>query len=335
MPFVTSIFARRVVQAAGRAVDAPSMLRSVGLDPGAPLDVGQMIAAEAYYDLLERIVRTMDDGHTLPARVGPLMRPDDYGALGLAWKSAPTVRHSLERVERFCRLWTDVVSYEVADDEEGIVFLLHRAGERRLGLRVSNECTLASATSLVRQTAWQPFRPRAVYLQHAAPAITADHEKYFGCPVHFGAPVDGLAIAADDLVRPNRLGDDGLSRFLLQHLDQEVRAVASEESLEERLRRAISRSLSAGVPRVADVARGLAMSERTLHRRLTDDGLTFRAVVDATRREMAENLLQQSQYTLSEVGFLTGFSEQSSFQRAFKRWNGQTPKAYRASHGVH
>ena len=80
-----------------------------------------------------------------------------------------------------------------------------------------------------------------------------------------------------------------------------------------------------------DVARRLAMSERTLHRRLSERGLTFKSLVDSTRRHVAENLLRDSRYTATEVAFLTGFSEQSAFTRAFRRWAGQTPRSFRLS----
>ena len=329
MPFVTSIFARRVVQAAGSEVDGPALLRSLGLDPAASLDVGQMVDAEAYYDLLERIVRTMEHGYALPTRVGPLMRPDDYGALGLAWKSASTVRQSLERIERYCRLWTDTMAYELVDDDGGAMFHLHRYGERRLGLRVSNECTVASATSLIRQTASKAFRPRAVHLKHGPPAVTSAHEAYFGCPVHFGSDKDAVSISDEALAQPNHLADDGISQFLLSHLDAEIERVGTEDPIEDLVRRAVSRALSEGVPKRADVARRLAISERTLHRRLAERGLSFKEQVDATRRELAETMLRKSDYTLADVAFLTGFSEQSAFQRAFKRWTGRTPAAYR------
>lgn len=331
MPFVTSIFARRVVQAAGSEIDGPAFLRSLGLDPDASLDVAQMIDAEAYYDLLERIVRSMERGHELPTLVGPCMRPDDYGALGLAWKSAPTVRHSLERVERYCRLWTDTMAYELVDDDGGALFHLHRFGERRLGLRLSNECTVASAVSLIRQTASKGFRPRAVYLRHGPPRVTSAHEAYFGCPVHFGSDKDAVSISDEALAQPNHLGDDGMSQFLLSHLDAEIEKIGVEDPIEDLVRRAVSRALSEGVPKMADVARRLAISERTLHRRLAERGLKFKDQVDATRRELAETMLQKSDYTLADVAFLTGFSEQSAFQRAFKRWTGRTPAAYRKS----
>ena len=318
-----------MVQAAAEAVDGPAMLRSVGLEPDDPLDVTQMITDDAYYDLLERIAATMGNAFELPLRVSRLMRPDDYGALGLAWKSAPTVRSSLERVERYCRLWTDNLTYELRDREDGIDFVVHRPGERRLGMRLSNEATLASATSLIRQTSSPRFRPRTVWLKHSAPSSISAHLGFFGCPVRFASEQDALSISSEVLDRPNHLSDDGISRFLVAHLDAEIASVGTDVPLQALVEREISRSLSAGVPKMADVAGRLAMSERTLHRRLSEGGLSFKSLVDQTRRHVAVNLLRESSYPLTEVAFLAGFSEQSAFNRAFKRWTGLTPTAFR------
>ena len=333
MGYVTAVFARRMIQAAGGSVDGHALLRSVGLDPDEALDVTQMIEDDAYYDLLERIAATMDDAFELPLKVAPLMRPDDYGALGLAWKSAPTIRSSLERVERYCRLWTDNLTYEIRNRETGIDFVVHRSGQRRLGMRLSNEATIASATSLIRQTSSPRFRPLAVSLKHAAPSSTSAHERYFGCPVRFASDDDALSISQDALARSNRLADDGISRFLISHLEAEIESVGIDNPLEDLVRREVSRSLSEGVPGMVDVARRLAMSDRTLHRRLAEKNLTFKTLVDTTRRNVSENLLRTSRYTLTEVAFLTGFSEQSAFNRAFKRWTGRTPTAFREAAG--
>jgi AraC-like DNA-binding protein len=322
-----------MIQAAGESVDGQALLRSVGLEPDEALDVTQMIADDAYYDLLEHIAAAMDDAFELPLKVAPLMRPDDYGALGLAWKSAPTVQGSLERVERFCRLWTDNLSYEIRNRPDGIDFVVHRSGQRRLGMRLSNEATLASATSLIRQTSSPHFRPLAVSLKHPAPRSTSAHERYFGCPVRYGCGDDALSISYDALARSNRLADDGISRFLISHLEAELESVGIDTPLEDLVSREVSRSLSDGVPRMVDVARRLAVSDRTLHRRLAERNLTFKTLVDSTRRDVAENLLRTSRYSLTEVAFLTGFSEQSAFNRAFKRWTGQTPTAFREAPG--
>ena len=86
-----------------------------------------------------------------------------------------------------------------------------------------------------------------------------------------------------------------------------------------------------GGPTKAVIARRLGMSERTLHRRLAEDGETFASITHRARREAAETLLADDRHTIAEVAFLTGFSDQSSFQRAFKGWTGETPRTFRGS----
>lgn len=332
MGAVTSLFVRKVVAAAcaGGALDGAALLRSVGIDPAAAPEPKTMIADTAYYDLLERVSGSIDVTD-LPLRTGASMRCDDYGALGLAFKSAPTLRGSYDRVARYARLWTTVVQYELRPNPRGTFFLLHRAGARRLGLRLSNEATLASAMAIGREVAPMPFNAVEVHVQHPAPADVMAHTRYFGCPVLFGADVDGLLLADEVLDRPNRLGDEGITRFLLGHLEAEIAKLGADRTIEEMTRDAIARSLSAGPPRMEDIARRLGMSVRSLHRRLGEDGLTFQALMESTRRELAEGLLRDDRYSLAEVAFLTGFSEQSSFSRAFKRWAGATPAAFRRS----
>ncbi|MEL6205174.1 MAG: helix-turn-helix domain-containing protein, partial [Pseudomonadota bacterium] len=147
--------------------------------------------------------------------------------------------------------------------------------------------------------------------------------------VRFGAELDALLISPEALAQPNKLGDEGITQFLLSHLDAELREIGSDRSLEAQAKDTIARALSEGLPRMADVARSLGMSARSFHRRLSDHGLSFQTLTDATRRELAEGLLRDDRYSLAEVAFLTGFSEQSSFTRAFKRWAGRTPASYR------
>lgn len=328
MGVITSLFARKVVASAGDEVDARALLASVGLDPDGPSDPKVMVPDTAYYDMLERMAG-QTDATVLPLRVGATMRCDEYGALGLAWKAAPTLMGSFARVERYARLWTSVVEYELREADRGTLFILHRSGVRRLGLRLSNEATLASAVSICRQVCPMPFAPLEVYVKHQAPKTLEHHEAYFGCPVRFGAELDALLISPEALAQPNKLGDEGITQFLLSHLDAELREIGSDRSLEAQAKDTIARALSEGLPRMADVARSLGMSARSFHRRLSDHGLSFQTLTDATRRELAEGLLRDDRYSLAEVAFLTGFSEQSSFTRAFKRWAGRTPASYR------
>lgn len=328
MGVITSLFARKMVAAAGDGIDQRAILQSVGLDPDGAWDPKVMLPDTVYYDMLERMAEAMDVTD-LPLRVGASMRCDEYGALGLAWKAAPTLRGSFSRVERYARIWTSIVAYELRPTDRGTLFVVHRSGVRRLGMRLSIEADLASAVSISRQVSPVPFAPSEVHIQHAPPRIRRHHEAYFDCPVHFDAAFDALLIAPDALEQPNRLGDEGITQFLLSHLDGELREVGDQATLESRAKDAIARALSGGQPKMAEIARGLGLSARSFQRRLAEDGLSFQALTETTRRELAEGLLRDDRYSLAEVAFLTGFAEQSSFTRAFKRWVGETPATFR------
>lgn len=329
MDAVTSLFVRKIVAAASGGADASALLQSVGLDPNAKADPTVMVSATAYYELLERIANDID-ATDLPLRTGASMCCDDYGALGLAFKAAPTLFGSYLRVARYARLWTSVVAYQLEPHGLNTWFVLHRSGARRLGLRLSNEATIASATAIGREVSLDSvFTPLEVHFTHPQPSVVSHHEAYFGCPVVFDSDRDAILISAESINRTNKLGDEGITQFLQQHLDQELAQLTKTKSLNERTKDTIARALSEGLPKMEDVARSLGMSVRSLHRRLADDGMTFRTLTEATRQELAEGLLRDERYSIAEVAFLTGFSEQSSFNRAFKRWAGDTPATFR------
>jgi two-component system LytT family response regulator len=111
-----------------------------------------------------------------------------------------------------------------------------------------------------------------------------------------------------------------------------IRARSAVETTSESLRRLLEQELCGGNPTLPHMATRLHMSARTLHRRLDEEGTAFRQVVDEVRRELAERHLRERVLPIGEIGFLLGFSESSAFHRAFKRWTGWRPLAYRDAH---
>ncbi|MEM8932305.1 MAG: AraC family transcriptional regulator ligand-binding domain-containing protein [Acidobacteriota bacterium] len=329
MSRITSLFVRKVLAQVHESLDGAALARSVGIELDAPTDPSSMVDAGEYYDLLERIAADDPEATTLPLRVGESMRCDEYGAFGLAWKSATDLRGSFERAERYARVLTNVATYTVETTDAGSFMHLHRDGERRLGLRLSNENTIAAILSISRQVSTRDVQPIGVYFKHPAPSSISGHEAYFGCPVHFATDRDALCFTPEALRVPNHLGDASISRFFDTHLDAELAKLDDATSLERRVQIRISRSLSEGVPTMSDVARHVGMSARTLQRRLSERGRSFQSLVDEARPQLAERLLRETDYSLAEVAFMTGFAEQSSFTRAFKRWAGRTPRSYR------
>jgi AraC-like DNA-binding protein len=326
---VTSLFVRKIIAQVHDSLDHRALLASVGVDPDAPVDPLQMVSDVDYYEFLERIAADDPDAIDLPLRTGASMRCDEYGALGLAWKSAPNLRGSYDRAERFARVLTSVTTYQVEESDEGAYMHLLREGDRRLGLRLSNEASIASVLAISREASTGTIQPLAVFFKHPSPGSTAAHERHFGCPVHFGADRDAFLLAKETLQTPNQLGDATIAKFFDSHLAEELTRLDDDDTLDARVRIEVSQTLSEGVPKISVIAQRLGMSGRTLQRRLADRGYSFQTLVDESRRQLSERLLRDTDYPLAEVAFLTGFSEQSAFNRAFKRWAGQTPRSFR------
>lgn len=326
---ITSLFVHKVIRQVDESVDKAALLRAVGIDPDAPVDPKVMVSADDYYAYLESIAAQDPHALDLPLRVGASMRLDEYGAMGLAWRSARDLRASWDRAARFAKVLTSTTTYEVQEVNLGAWLVLHREGARRLGMRLSNEASIASLLSMSQQVTEEDVRPLEVTLAHPAPETTELHERHFGCPVRFGAEHDAFLVDRATLQRPNRLHDPGISQFFVNHLANELEQLGEEESLEYRVRIDVGQALSDGIPTISDTARRLGMSSRTLQRRLSSTGHTYQQLIDEARRQLAEKLLRQTEYSVQEVAFLTGFSEQSAFTRAFKRWAGQTPRSFR------
>lgn len=326
---ITSLFAHKVAGIAEKSIDISAMLSGMGIDPDAPVDPSLMVNDSDYYRFLENIARAEQSGHTLPLRAGNSMRCDDYGVFGLAWKTASNLRASFTRSERYWRVLTSVSVYSVEPTDDGAFAHLHRDGVRNLGTRLSNEATLASMFTMSREVSIQPVKLNGVFFKHPGPEIETDHEAFFGCPVYFNTDRDALLIADESMQSRNKLADAGITQYFETQLEAEISQIGEEDALDKRVKNQVANALSEGVPNVSDIASALAMSGRSLQRKLSAQGFSYQELVDGARRELAERLLIQSKHSLSDIAFLTGFSEQSSFNRAFKRWAGQTPRSYR------
>ncbi|WP_108667933.1 AraC family transcriptional regulator ligand-binding domain-containing protein [Euzebya rosea] len=321
---------RRIVQV-GRGPERPEdLLASVGIHADAPVSswAGESVDAEAYYGLIERVAGAED--HALPFRYAEALQADDFGALGLAMKTAQTLGATLQRLMRYILVLSDTLEYALVDEPGGQRFELNGRPHHRRGAALANECALAAVVSMLRQAAGAHVRPDAVSFRHPRPPTVAPHQAFFGCDVAFDAAHDAIHLSAAVIAQQPRLADAGLSAYLLARLD-ELRARAADRSLVSQVRGAVADALPDGQPSKTWVARRLGMSERTLHRRLADEGASFQAIATQVRREAAEALLVTTDHPLADVAFLTGFADQSAFTRAFKRWTGLTPTAYRVA----
>lgn len=334
MGWISTVFVHKAVDAAVdlQCVDPgarAALFRLAGVDPSAPVDPGAMISDTRFFGLLERILDLGAHGRSVPIVMGASMRCDDYGAFGLAFKSAPDLFGSYARVERFGRIVTSIANFRVRRSEGSVFMEVIQARDRRRGLAMANELAVAAVMALSREVSRDGFAPVTVHLMSERPVPDGAYQDHFRCPIVFGADRDALEVSTATASQPNRLADDGISRFFETHLDRQLSRIDQTSELERHILDQIGDALSEGVPTLGDVAGRMGMSRRTLQRRLSADGLAYQDLVLRTRKTLCEQLLRRTDYPLAEIAFLTGFSDQSTFTRAFKRWQGQTPASYR------
>lgn len=177
----------------------------------------------------------------------------------------------------------------------------------------------------------EDFNPNWVSFRHGKPNNLAEYEKLFRCPMHFNASETAMSFDPEYVRLPlphvdpqlNRVRDDLCSPLLTQLGD------AVEPAWLSIARRTALESFRHGVPDIKIVAAATGLAEAQLNERLAERGLSFRGFIDDLRQAMAVGYMRNHGFTLVDVAYLLGFSEQGSFQRAFKRWIGKTPGDYR------
>lgn len=155
-------------------------------------------------------------------------------------------------------------------------------------------------------------------------------EAYFGCPVRVGAEVNRLTLQGGDLDRPFGSYNEELLAILTPALDRSLSERQSRLNLSDKVKWTLSRCLSRGRVDIRSVAGEFGLSDRTLQRRLTDEGTTFKRLLAEARREQALAYLADPALDIQEVAFLVGYEDSNSFHRAFRSWEGTTPANWRA-----
>jgi len=331
MAQITSLYVYKVVSQASPGVETRDLIRGLGLSEDGPIDPSQMVSSSDYYTFFEELVDRDPQGLSLPLKIGAAMRCDEYGAFGLAWKSAPNLRGSFARAERYGHVLGNAETYSLEDTAQGFFFNLEKAGDGLAGMQLSNEASMSAVVTISKEVCSANFIPTAIYFKHAPRGDVGEYESHFGCPVNFKSGRDAMLVSEESIEIANKLGDQSIAQFFDCHLEQQLSSLRGDVDLQQKVRLAVADLLSEGVPKLSRIASELAMGARTLQRRLSEQNYSYQTVVDMAQKDLAKRLLRETDYSLAEVAFLTGFSEQSGFTRAFKRWAGQTPRSYRLS----
>lgn len=195
------------------------------------------------------------------------------------------------------------------------------------------DVTCATLLELGRRATGHQIVPSRVEL--ARPNVPVDVlQAYFKCPIVYDAAADVVVLRSADLNRPFRGHNPELLNLLTPALASALQELQALGTIGEQVKIVLKRSLASGRPELAKVARDLGMSERTLQRRITEDGTTFRTLLIEARRELAHQLLAGADASLEEAAYMLGYQDVNAFHRAFKDWEGVSPGEWRELRGI-
>ena len=285
------------------------------------------VPAEHFFDLHERLDKALGPGFS--ARVGQQMKMEDYGVLGLSWKTCSKAGEIFERCERYFHLLSNTYVFRVNKDGGLSHIHLLRDAHRR-GVELSNEATFSATVVVLRLMTETDISPFEVSFKHRPPTALDSYTEAFKCPIKFNQLHNRITYQSADLEMRTAKADISINKFLLERVEEERKGIEiGALRIANDVEALIKDALPSGIPAIGEISSLMGMSTRTLSRRLSDKGITFRELIKNTQQNISKDLLQNSSDTISEIAFQTGFSEQSAFSRAFKKWTGKSPMDYR------
>ncbi|HEY1234757.1 MAG TPA: AraC family transcriptional regulator [Candidatus Binatia bacterium] len=308
--------------------DPDQLLHTVQLDPSVLSRTDKFIPCAMFARILEEAARITGD-YCFGLHLGERFNPKNIGALTYVVLNSPTVAVGDDQVARYLKLYNQAatVSRSIEGERAYLRYVLCDLGIE--SPRQENEYSLAIRINTIRMMVGSQWTPLEVQFAHQAPAQISEHQRIFGAPVLFGYPTNNLVVEREFLERQVPAADPRLYEIMQRYFQEIIDAMPEDTDALLSVRKAIAESMRDGDPNLTRVAKKMALSRRTLQRQMKEHATNFKSVMDNTRRHFAVSYLKDRRNSVAEIAFLLGYSEAAAFTRAFKRWTGLTPLAYR------
>lgn len=267
----------------------------------------------------------MTDDQQFGLRAGARAEPSDFYVLGHTWLASGTLRGALERLSRYVHVLSTAISKSEVVEEDGMIVYVESFPDPAIVInRTADEAGMVAFFKLceiIRRERVRPLKAELVF-----PADTArDYlDEFLGCPVSYGNEREKFYFSKEVFEEPlpGYIPDvlDSTSRIAEQYLESLDQSKVATE-----VRRLLVQMLPSGKADQDNVASRLYRSTSTLQRQLSAEGTSYRDILESTRRSLAEKYLREGDYTQAEIAYMVGFSDQSNFARAFRRWTGMSP----------
>ncbi|MGI9264942.1 MAG: AraC family transcriptional regulator [Gammaproteobacteria bacterium] len=325
-----STLAKALVQTIDeRGLDAADLVQRSGMDPEILERPGGRVRMSAMTKLWKLAVEETGDD-TLGLSAARRIQPASNHALGLAWLASSTLREALTRLVRFHRVLSTGMSMQLETKSDSLDLVLHPGEHGEMVAREAIEAFFSIVVIKCRMLMGSNFHPAAVYLMRPQPQREDPYVEALGVVPHFLADRNAISFYKNGLDEPLPAGDpelaselDSISERYLTSMDPNAITAGVRDILED--------IMPSGRPTLAAVSRLMNRSTKTVQRGLNAERTSFHQILEQTRLSLALKYVRDGELSLSHIAQLLGFSDQSNFTRAFKRWTRQSPGNYRNS----
>ncbi len=319
-----------IEQAEALGLDRRYVLREAHLSRKELDDPDARVLARKTIHLWRIVMRELDDVD-LGIRIGKTISAKAIGLVGYSMLHSPTLGEALGRLVRYGCIIDETYPPKLEIVGDRAEYSLEPTPEQRVTLARLADFDLAAHLVVARELTGIDLVPIEVHFPYLdAPSDLSAHRDFFRCEMRFDQPLIKLVLKRDHLDLPVRGADPDLGRYLEELADKVLESLTPAGSLAERVERALWGEIKDGRPSLENVASMLNMSPRTLQRKLRKEDTSFAELLDKFRHQMAEALLQDRELAIYEIAFLLGYSEPSTFYRAFRRWTESSPQDFRS-----
>lgn len=308
-------------------LDAAELFAEQGIDKRVLRDPGARIST-ATFDAVRAAAMVKIDNPCAGLKAARCWHPSNIGALGYAWLASSTLLSALLRLERYGQVVGQSGRWQVVDKGDQLQLILEQTRVDPDARNLTTDIAMSIVFDMCRVNYGDALNAERVTLQCPEPGCSDSYRRFYGGEIEFSAERDSFFIDRRDAERPLDSSNRQLAAVHDRILAEQL-ARLDRNDVVARCKAVILEQLSSGDVTEEAVAAALFMSARTLQRKLEGANTGFSKILDELRRELAEGYLADSNNSISEVAFLLGFAQQSSFTRASNRWFGASPSEYR------
>ncbi|QLF92427.1 AraC family transcriptional regulator [Pseudomonas sp. ABC1] len=313
-----------------KGLDAQALLEAYGLDAQRLAEPQARLSIPRFMRLGHAAIQASQDP-ALGLAMGRLRQASHLGLAGVTAALAPNVREAARTLIRFEPLYASNYrgNSSFHEDPGGAWLRFYSISPYNAYNTFVVDSVLAGWLTQLRTLCGVHLSPREVEIEYPRPAYAEAHEQLFDCPLRFCARANQLYLDKASLALRNPLHCPGTWQELLQLCEEKRTLCLRTHSLSERVTALLGPLLKGQEPELAQIAQRLRMPEWTLRRRLAAEGTNYSGLLNSARQELATAYIRDTEASFGEIAWLLGFSSAEAFQRAFKRWTGQTPGAFR------